>query len=184
MSSAAGTAEGSPAFRMCLAWSKMARFGSGRAACIRGRFAGLVQGSPAGLSGRKHSSVVRRANTKHPPPAALRGRSGSSSPNCGSPLAHMYQRSVSTQRAGATANLFTCHMKWQGPILGGTPYSLTELRLLPDKPAGGRGARPANLPEGPRRLHSRYISGHAKHVRRFNAGPVIHDLMPQIAFLA
>ena len=58
---------------MCLAWSKMARFGSGRAACIRGRFAGLVQGSPAGLSGRKHSSVVRRANTKYPPPAALRG---------------------------------------------------------------------------------------------------------------
>jgi hypothetical protein len=122
---------------ICLAWRKMTRLGSGGAVYLCGRSAGFVLRSPAGLSGRKRSSVVRTADAKYPPPAASRGRSESSSAKSKSPVAGMYERSAATRPVDATANLFTCHMKWQGPIVGGTSYSLTELYLLPDKPAGG-----------------------------------------------
>ena len=148
----------------CFAAPKMTRLGSRCSAYPRGRFDSFVLGSPAGLSGREQSSAASTGCPQHPPPAALRGRSESSSPKGGSSLADMYERSVDTQLFGATANLFTCHMKWQGPILGGTPYSLTELCHLPRKAAGGRAARPASLPEGRRHCHSRYVSGHAKHI--------------------
>ena len=93
---------------------------------------------PVGLPRRSGSSVVRTTDAKRASPAALRGRSKSSSPKGGWPLADMYERSVNRQLAGATVNLFTCHMKWRGAY--SWRNALLADRTLPPAGQAGRGA--------------------------------------------
>ena len=95
-------------------------------------------GSPAGSPGREQSSVVRTAGPKCPPPAALCGRCGSSPSKSRSAIADMYERPLTTQSLDATANLFTCHIKWQGHSLR---RILLTHRTSPPAGQAGRGAR-------------------------------------------
>ena len=98
-------------------------------------------------------SEYRRPSTFPAPPCRLARQEAKFVGERQTGLSVVRERSANAGPGGATANLFTCHMKWQGPVVGGTLYSLPNFFTCRASRQGPRGRR-----GGERKRSSRSIA--------------------------